>query len=136
MAAIADIVIADGQGSPVNHTFTATLQEGINSSWFDRVSGVVAGYPSIKIQTNLDKADADVDKYTISLAVPELEALSASASGFTPGPTVAYVERFKGEFIIAKRATQAQRDNLAAYAKNLMAHAVVTNMVKNRDVPY
>jgi hypothetical protein len=136
MAAIANIILADGQVSPVNHTFIPLSQEGVLSLWNDTVTGIVAGYPTIMCKTNADSAEAEVDKVTFAFAMPTLEALSAASSGFTPGPTVAYVTRFKVEAMIPRRATQAERDNIAAYAKNLTAHAVFQNAVKSRDYPF
>jgi hypothetical protein len=136
MAAIANIILADGQGSPVNHTFAPVNQEGVSSLWNDAVTGVVAGFPLLRLKTNADSGESEVDKITFNIDVPILEALSAAASGFTPGPTVAYTLRFKAETIIPRRATQAQRDDIAAYAKNLMAHATVQAAIKNRDYPF
>jgi len=136
MAAIATIVLADGQVSPVNHNFTPLHQEGVDSAWNDTVTGIVSGFPVLRAKHNADKPDSEVDKVTFNLDVPTLEALSAAASGFTPGPTVAYTGRIKVEVIIHRRSTQAERDNLAAYVKNLTAHAVFQNAIKNRDYPY
>lgn len=136
MAAIANIVLADGQATPVNHTFVPLNQEGVNSSWNDAASGIVAGFPVLRCKTNADSPDSEVDKLTFNLDVPTLEALSANAAGFTPGPTVAYVGRIKVELLIPRRSSQAERDNLAAYVKNLTAHAVLQNAVKSRDYPF
>ncbi len=136
MAAIANIVIADGQVAPVNHTFVPHLQEGSTSVWLDKVSGIVAGYTKLMSKGNSDSLDSEVQRVRLSIELPTLETLAPNTSGFTPGPTVAYSSRFIGEFIIPKRATLQERKDMAAYAKNLLALAVVTSMVVDNDLPY
>jgi hypothetical protein len=136
MAAIANIILADGQAVPVNHTFIPLLQEGVDSSWNDTVTGIVAGYPILRSKTNALSPDSEIDKLTFYVDMPTLEALSAASSGFTPGPTVAYVTRAKIEILLPKRATQAERDNIAAYTKNFAANPVIQNAIKNRDYPF
>lgn len=72
-----------------------------------------------------------VSRVEITLALPQLETLGSSSSGFTPAPTVAYVDRFKGEFILSSRDSVADRSDASAYAKNIMAHATIVDLVKN-----
>ena len=49
MAAVANIVINDGQATPVAHTFEPTRVSPNLVSYHDKVSGVFAGYPSISL---------------------------------------------------------------------------------------
>jgi len=61
------------------------------------------------------------------VTVPTLEQTSPSTStGIQPAPSVAYNLIGNVEFVIPERSTLAQRKDLLAYVKNLMANAVVT----------
>jgi hypothetical protein len=136
MAAIATITLPDGLGSPVNHSFVPTLQEGSKSVWNDKVSGIVVGYGEIVCKANTDNPDSNVQKVRLSIKIPALETLAPNASGFTPGPTVAYFNGATVEYTISKRATLQERKDIAAYVANMTGLAVVKAMVTDNDVPY
>jgi hypothetical protein len=136
MASIASFSINDGLATPVSHTYTPILQEGQVSEWRDKASAVVKGWPSVSIRHTVDDPSSDVFRVKISLAVPTLEALSSSSSGFTPGPTLAYTTRFNAEFIVPRRATLQERKDIFAYAWQLVATGTVGAAVQNLDVPY
>lgn len=110
MPAIAAITLANGESSPVNHTFNPLGQDvktGI--TWYEdqspRVSATASiGFPRIGIRTKREvevvagqSAKNTIARIEFTLALPQLETLGSSSSGFTPAPTVAYVDRFKGE---------------------------------------
>lgn len=136
MAAIATIAINDGQAVPVAHNFVPTLQEGSKSVWNDKVSGIVVGYGEIVCKANTDNPDSNVQKVRLSIKIPALETLAPNASGFTPGPTVAYFNGAVVEYTISKRATLQERKDIAKYVANLTTLAAVQAMVTDNDVPY
>lgn len=136
MAAIANIILADGQATPVNHTFNPVRQEGDFSLWWDKVSGVQAGYSELTVQTNASNTESEVNRLKIGLMVPTLETASTNASGFTPGPTRAYMSRANLEFIVPKRATLQERKDIYAYMAQILAATVFKNMVVDLDTPY
>lgn len=136
MAAAANIVLADGQASPVNHTFVPTKFENGIVFYFDRATGVVAGFPQLSISARLpDNVNANY-KCTGRVVVPILETAATAASGFTPGPTVAYRNILDVSVVIPSRATLAERKDIYAYGKNLIAHAVFGALVQDMDPPY
>ena len=136
MSAIANIVVNDGQTTPVAHTFNPHLQEGGLSVWLDKVSGIVAGYIKAICRVNSDVVDSDVNRIKFSVELPTLETLAPNSSGFTPGPTVAYVSRAVIEYIVPKRATAQERKDLAAYTANFANHATIKAMVTDGDFPW
>jgi hypothetical protein len=136
MSAASDIVIDDGATTPVAHTFNPTRVKDDVVSFHDKDSGVILGYPQVTLGNRLpNKANGNY-KATVKVRIPVLETAATSATGFTPGPTLAYFLAFSGEFIIPERATEAERDDLLAFAGNLIAHATVDNLVTQMDIPY
>lgn len=136
MAAIADIVLADGLATPVNHTFNPTKKDGSIITYHDKILGVAAGYPSLTLGNRLPSGKNGNYKTTGRIRLPVLETAATAASGFTPGPTVAYSLTANIDVVVPERATLAERKDLHAYLKNLCAHAVWGSIVKDMDLPY
>lgn len=127
MPAFANIVINDGQATPVAHTFATKTNDQRLSVYEDRAGGVAIGYPKIKVKTS--ESDV-VRRCKFDISMPVLEAVSgANLSGFTPAAKVAYTVPVTIEFVLPSRCTAADRSNVLAYAKNLLALSMVTNMV-------
>jgi hypothetical protein len=73
----------------------------------------------------------------VAVALPVLEVTSPSTgTGIQPAPTVAYILRFNGEFILPERADLQGRKHILAYAKNTLAHALVTALVQDLEAVY
>jgi hypothetical protein len=50
MTAIAALTLADGQGTPVNHTFSPDGIDGAGvAAWVDRSGGIALGFPKITL---------------------------------------------------------------------------------------
>lgn len=144
MPAIAAIVLANGEAAPVNHTFAPLgLDQKTGLWWFEDQSPRVAassslGFPRIGIRVKRESevvagmsAKNTVSRIEVTVALPQLETLGTSSSGFTPAPTVAYVDRFKGEFLLSSRDSLADRKDALAYGKNIFANALVVDLVHN-----
>jgi hypothetical protein len=136
MAAVANIVLADGQAAPVNHTFVPTKVAPGLVTYHDKANGVVAGFPVLTISSRLPDATSPNYKCSGKVSVPILETAATAASGFTPGPTVAYRNLVETNVVIPARATLAERKDIYAYGKNLLAHAVFGALVQDMDAPY
>lgn len=133
--AIADITLADGQATPVNHTFEPVLSQPGLVTYHDKVSGVSLGYPVLTIGNRLPNQANRNYKATAKIRTPILEAVSTAANGFTPGPTLAYELMLKIDCVIPSRATLAEREDIYAYGKNLLADAVMASLVENTELP-
>jgi hypothetical protein len=136
MGAIATLSLDDGQATPVAHSFEPTRAGETLATYHDKVDGIMAGYPSVSIGNRFPTQENGNYKVTLRVKIPVLETAATAASGFTPGPTVAYVLSGNMDFIIPARATEAERDDLLAYCKNLLAHTVVDAVVVDMDPPY
>lgn len=136
MSDVSDISLDDGLDTPVSHTFEPTRVKEDVVFYHDKDSGVILGYPSVSLGNRLPAKANGNYKATVKVRIPVLETAATAASGFTPGPTLAYSLTFNGEFIIPERATSAERADLMAYAKNLLAHLTVSDLVESMDLPY
>lgn len=138
MTAIAALTLADGQATPANHTFSAVNVNAAGiAKWQDRSGGIALGFPTITMSLREPTKSSRVYKLVRKVSIPVLEVTSPStASGIQPAPTLAYTLQQNCEWIIPERSTQAQRDDLLAYAKNFDANAVLTNAVKTFENVY
>lgn len=136
MSAVSDIVLNDGQATPVAHTFEPSRVASDMVIYHDKSSGVVAGYNALKLGNRLASRQNENYKATGKLVLPTLESAATNAAGFTPGPTVAYELRGDVSVVIPSRATDAERSDLEAYLKNLVANAVWGSLVTDAALPY
>lgn len=150
MPAKTSIVLANGEATPVNHTFVPLNFDATTGiHWFEDQSPRVAsssplGWPRIGIKTVRAvpqpgaRATANdlVNKVEISIALPQMETLGTSDSGLTAPPTVAYVERLSITARLAVRDTLADRKDLRAYGEKIFANALVSDLFLNLSSLY
>jgi hypothetical protein len=137
MAAIGNIVINDGQGTPVAHTFSPSQVSSEVVSYHDRVLGVVLGYPELSLSQKLSANGTGSIKQSLRISVPVLETVTGSTGeGFAPKPTLAYKERAFVEVYHDPRSSLQERKNLNAYLKNALANAAWTTLVENYEMPF
>lgn len=142
MPARANIVINDGQTTPVAHTFNPS-EDGEMDLFEDKVGGIAIGFPLISIRFRRPVAPSNgtasnasnrVYKVAINVAVPTLESTSAATgTGIPPAPTVAYVCRCNMEWMLPERSTTQERKNLRAYVYNLLANADIQKVVQDLE---
>lgn len=135
MPQMASITINDGQATPVAHTFDPSgLDRNGVSLYHDRSGGVPLGFP--KVSLNLSGGNGQTSMYRVkaNIDVPVLKQVSGSTpAGYSPGPSIDYVVRGHMEFVIPSQSSAADRADILAYAKDLLAAAVVTSMVENLE---
>jgi hypothetical protein len=137
MAAVGNIVINDGQGTPVAHTFSPTTVQTDVVSYHDRSGGIVLGYPELSLGQKMPANGVGSIKQTLRVSVPTLETVTGSTGeGFAPKPTLAYKERAFAEIYHDPRSSLQERKNLNAYLKNALANAAWTTLVENYEMPY
>ena len=131
MPTIADIVLNDGQATPVAHTFKVKMNDMQQSLWEDRVGGIPIGYATVMVKTEDTKS---VRKVRLWVTIPTLEAISgANASGFTPAQKKAYDHRSYQEFFLPQRGTLAERKNLMAFHSNLLLNTGILAVIRDGD---
>lgn len=134
MAAATNIVLADAQATPVNHTF---IPLGPLNNWdmvFEdqsRPSPVGFWRIYVRLKRPTEKMASGNVAVTLSLQEPVLETISVAASGLTQAPTVAYVPRCDVEFRVSNRSTLQDRKDLRKMAALLLADAQIIPVVEN-----
>jgi len=142
MAARGNIVINDGVATPVAHTFSPNSGDGNVPGvsvveYEDRSGGISVGFPIVSVLTRKATKQNKNHKLTFLVKLPVLETLSGSTlAGIIASPTKAYDLTFRGEFVLPERSVLAGRKDILAYAKNLLAHAVVTAAVQDLESPW
>lgn len=128
--ALANLVLADGQGSPANHTFTYEA-EVPSAIWTEKASGIAIGFPKITINQSRPTLARKSTKTAIKVALPVLETISGDAGGYNPSPKVAYTLLFEGHFVAPDRSTLQNRKDLTAFVQNLLGKAMVVAMLND-----
>lgn len=146
MAAIANIVIADGQGTPVNHTFAPAKTQADMAVLEDRTSAsnpnaLYIGYNKLTFSLVRPSGNASAAtrnlKLSIKVETPKLETVSNSTvSGIAPAPTVSYRPVAELLVTIPERSSLQDRKDLQAFVKNLMANSFVTDAFEKFELPY
>lgn len=137
MTAFAALTLADGQATPVNHTFAkkktgdGSDANSIMSWWEDRVTGVQLGFNKISQMMRFPgttKGASRSNKVSVKISVPVMEVVgNSTVSGIAPAPTVAYTNLATIEVVLPERASIASRADMYAFIKNYVA----TNEFKN-----
>lgn len=139
MPAIASIVIADGQPTPVNRTFAPLMVNKDGVAFHEnRVSGIQIGYDTLTIGLRRATKVAPTNKLSVKLELPTLEVTSPStSSGIQPAPTRAYTCTAFVEFLLPDRSTAQNREDLIVLLRNaLTAGGQVATCVENLEAVY
>jgi hypothetical protein len=138
MSAVANIVLADAQATPVNHTFVP-LGPDTNGVWWweDQSATAEIGYNRISAQLVRPGNPAPgassanrVSRIKISVHTPILETLASNDAGLTPPPTVAYITRSSYEFISPERNSLENRKTARKYSMNVLNDPQIVAMIE------
>lgn len=144
MAAVASIVLNDAQATPVAHTFIPLGPDKNGVWWFeDQSASNALGYNRISLQltrpitgTPGSSSGDRTNRVKVGIHIPVLETLGTADNGITPPPTLAFVPRFTGEFIMSERASLQNRKDLRKYAYDLFANMQFQSMVESLQAVY
>jgi hypothetical protein len=136
MAAQSNLTLADGQASPVNHTFYVggsgwnQSLGGILSRWNDRSQAAPIGYWKVSMAFKSPEGQRKNYQVTMKSETPVLENVTNSTvSGIAPAPTISYMPSTQTVFTIPGRSSvEARKDQLAIH-KNILANAITTSAV-------
>lgn len=140
MPTLSNIVLADAQGTPVNHTFVPTGPDAKAVQWLTDFSQTNAvGYWKISIETTSPANPTSGTSSTgrtyrvrVGLHEPVLETTGdSSASGILPAPTVAYIPRSFAEYVLPERTSLQNRKDIWKMTHLLAANAQIQNAVEN-----
>lgn len=140
MPAVANIVLADAQATPVNHTYIPLGPDSNGVWWFeDQSQSTPIGYWRLSIQlkrpgppaagqaSNIER----VSRATLTMHQPVLETLGTNDAGITPAPTVSYIPRSKQEFILPERGTLQNRKDLRKMSASLLSDTLVIAVIES-----
>lgn len=138
MAAIAVLTLANGETTPVNHTFSPVNIDAAGvAKWADRIGGIALGYPVVTMSLRQPSKGSRNYKLTAKVVTPVLEVTSPStATGIQPAPTKAYDILMTVDMVLPERSTLQQRKDASAFLRNFLSNAVITNAVENFESVY
>jgi hypothetical protein len=137
MAEVTQFVLADGQATPVNHTFKPDGEKNGVLFFADRSTGVPVGFSKLSISQKETSGGSGKTVTTLKVVVPTLEQTSAStATGIQPAPTLAYNTAVTVTFETAARSTTQNRADILAFVKNLLADSNIGSAVTDYEKVY
>lgn len=135
-----NIVLADAQATPVNHTFVPMGRDNNGVFVFEDQSATNA-IGNGRITVELKKPTAAQAKMSsegrtvrarVTVSVPVLETVSnATVSGIPPAPTVSYIPRATMEFIMPERSTLQNRKDLRKFVASVLGDTQILGVVEN-----
>lgn len=141
MAAIANMILNDGQISPVAHTFSPAKTEADYALLEDRAAGIYIGYNKLTFKLDRPKGAANAAtrnlKLSLKIETPKMEVVSnSSVSGIAPAPTVSYRPVVELHCTFPERCSLQDRKDLQAYVKDALSNAFVTAAFEQYELPY
>lgn len=131
MSAQSNIVLADGQTTPVNHTFEpngsfANSDATIKSAWVDRTGASTELARVVMREDHRPSSKGSRERIRTVLEVPVVEVVN----GVNVRSRLHVIDF---EIRFDPGALQVERDNVAAYAKNIVASAYFQSKVKTGE---
>lgn len=140
MPVASNIVLADAQATPVNHTFIPMGKDQNGVYWFeDQSQSNPLGYWRLAITVTRPlpgaagaKSSIDrVSRVKVATHIPELETTGTADSGLPALPTIAFIERASTEYILPERGGKLPRQNIRKIHNGALAHALVQACVED-----
>lgn len=130
MAQAANLVIADGQATPVNTTFSVESVTPQLSQFVDRTTGVAAKYRRISVSYTPANSQQKGTKAGMNVSIPVWGILTSGAEG------VVRTLRAKVIFDEPDGCTDAERKDLYAFTYNGLSHALIKGALRDNDPLY
>lgn len=139
MPQIANIIINDGQATPVARTFAvqrAQVGDDSPAEFYEKTAGSINGYLRLSVLTRRAKVGNSF-KTQIKIALPVLETVSGtSPTGYAPAPSLAYTSLATVEFTHPERSTLQNRKDLLAFVANVLDESSMVSLVTNAETFY
>jgi hypothetical protein len=129
MGDVSTFQLADGQATPVNHTFYPESVTSDLITYKTRDSEIYAGQTSVTLGRRLPSSQNSNFKTSIRLRVP----VTAEVDGQV---VVTHSLTANIDLICPEAATAEEKADIVAYAQNLLSQATVTDVVTANDFPY
>lgn len=129
MPQLAAIVLADGQTTPVNHTFSPVTSNGQKAEWADRSASVPTGFQGITLEVRKPATATAAHRVIIGMNLPVV----ATVGGVT---SVVRYNTAKFELNFSGLSSEQERKDAIAYAKNLFSNATVATAISTLEPFY
>lgn len=143
MPTAANIVLADAQATPVNHTFVPIGRDAKDPSifWYEDQSAANA-IGNWRVNISIRRPSPNVKagessktrsyKVVVGLYEPVLETVSNNTvSGIAPAPTIAYTPKVLCTLDLPERSTLQNRKDLRKMVANLLGDAQVVAVIES-----
>jgi len=131
MPAIGNLTINDGQSTPVVHTFSPVVTNGLESRWADRSGGKPAGYLLVNSRQKDPSNGARNYRMQFEIVLPTVATDPTTGKDY-----ISRTARCNMEFVLPESSVLQERKDILAYAKNLLAQAMVTSIVQDLEHVY
>ena len=130
MAQAANLVIADGQATPVNTTFSVESVPPQLSQFVDRTSGIAAKYRRISVSYAPATVATKKTKAEFKVSIPVWGILPSGAEGV--------LRTLRGSVVFDEPdgCTDAERKDLYAFVANGLASPLVRGALRDNDPLY
>lgn len=135
MATFANIVIKDGQATPVDHTFAVAYRRDNELGWTDRSAGVLAGFRTISLLARPATNQNAGTRISVKVKDPRLATLGIGAEGIQPNPTRAYETLSEFSFLLPAGSDRQARLDIIAYVRNLLSNQQIIDSVVDLATP-
>lgn len=139
-----NIVIADAQATPVDHTFIPMGADTNGTFWWvDQSQTNALGYWKISVSlrrpANPGPGTSASDRNyvaKVTLLEPILaNVTNSTVTGVEPAPTLAYATRAYSEFYIPEQGTLLDRKNISKMTPLVLQNAQVMSVIENLAYP-
>jgi hypothetical protein len=130
--AIANIVLPDAAGTPVNHTFVFGKNDGDTVRWNEKTASFPSGYwpLSVSLRDPAGSNGSRVYRGGIDLAMPV--SVTEVINGVSI-PKVAYTLRAKVEFIFPADSSTQNRKDLLKILEKALAETQINGVLTTLD---
>ena len=129
MPSNASLVLADGQGTPANHTFVPAPLGPNAMSWVDKSGAFPAAYNRVTATFKAPQNGSKMYRETLKVEVPTGSITNGIAT--VDNVAVAIVE-----FTLPETGTLQSRKDLKAYLKNALANSVNSDVIEGPEFVY
>lgn len=140
-----NIVIADANAAPVNHTFAPNgFDTKTNNYWWvDSSQSNALGYWKIGVSLTrppeaVGRQSSQDRNYRVKVQVLEpvlANITNSTVSGIAPVPTLAYSMRSYHEFVLAEAGTSLDRKNIGKMSPLILQNAQILAVIENLSIP-
>lgn len=134
MSAIANVVIDDGQSTPISHTYYPVKSTPI-AEFRENVADVPVGGQGLLSVALTKKGSLYKVRLTAELPVME-EATAQNSSGYTAAPKVAHTVRADATLFAHARSTEDQRNDLIELFMNALGDPMFRETFKALLKPF